>query len=164
MPWALLTELQVHLCDESNTHMHTPTHHWPLTPTRHDRTLRINIVLEPELYHRTDCKADRVNHHCQRAWSLHHTAHSGCFCQWQFLFYPRARTHAHTHAQTYTHHTKDFHLSHSFSRSVHQAFHLAALSFLTRQHILFLSRWWWISVIHYSYLPVALPTPSTHLP
>ena len=57
-----------------------------------------SIVLVLELQHRTDCKADRMDHHNWGAWSTPHDSQRLFFGQWQFPFW-----FYHTHARTHTH-------------------------------------------------------------
>ena len=53
----------------------------------------------PELHHRADCKADRIDHHF-RSLVLHHIPHSGYF--WPVRI-THTHTHTHTHARTHMH-------------------------------------------------------------
>ena len=81
----------LHMCtcvhvvgDRTRIHVHgtTLTIDPPPPPPPPDRsshrTLCDSIVRVPEWYHRTDCKADRIDHYL-RSLVLHHMALSGCF-------------------------------------------------------------------------------------
>ena len=67
--------------------------------------LYANIVNVLELHHRTDCKANRIDHYYWEAWSTPHGSHWRFLGQWQFLyFYFSHQTYSNIlkHTQTYS--------------------------------------------------------------